>query len=42
MAESHHHLSADSAEAPDRKDVTAPFVCWAIASTSTRRLTTAG
>lgn len=43
MAESHHHLFADSAEAPDRKQLPPPLMRRPIASKSTRRrLTAAG
>jgi hypothetical protein len=43
MADSHHHVFADSAKAPDRKVFMPPLVCWPIASVSTRRrLTVAG
>ena len=37
MAETDHHLFADSAKAPDRKVFMPPLVFWPIASTSTRR-----
>lgn len=36
MAESHHHVFADSAEAPDRNEFVPPLVCWPLASASTR------
>jgi hypothetical protein len=43
MADSHHHLFADSAKAPHRKDFVPPLACWPVASASTRRwLTAAG
>ena len=37
MADSHHHVFANSAKAPDRKVVMPPLACWPIASASTRR-----
>jgi hypothetical protein len=37
MADSHHHVFADSAKAPSRQDVVPQHVCWPVASASTRR-----
>ena len=37
MADSHHHVFADSAKAPPRKDFVPPLACRLVASASTRR-----